>query len=84
MPKTIKEAKANLARAIVHAKIARQIIELVTKEGRMMLKDEEFHQLKDLALIVGNDVATIDSYLGSYGRMSFGSERFAVVAKKEK
>lgn len=82
MPKTIKEARANLAKAIVHAKIAKQIIGFITREGRMRLTEDEVHSLKDLTLILGNDVATTDSFLGEYSREDFNSMKFSVTGRK--
>ncbi len=78
----ISKTKADLAVAIVHAKKARQSIESAITGGYLP-KADDLHALKDLVLILGNDVASADSFLGSYQRIGFGSERFvAMITKK--
>ncbi len=78
----ISKTKANLGKAIVHAKAARQEIEGAI-QGGYLPKADDLHALKDLVLILGNDVASADSFLGSYQRIGFSSERFvAIVTKK--
>lgn len=76
----IKQTKADLVKAIVYTKAARQEIENAVNEGYMP-KGDDLQDLKDMVLILGNDAATADSFLGSYQRLGFGSERFITTKK---
>lgn len=78
----IKQTKATLGKAIILAKMVRMEIESAVNQSQMP-KAEELHDLKDMILILGNDVATADSYLGTYKRLGFGSERFITSGKQK-
>ncbi len=78
MTKSILTAKSELASAILHMKIAKRIVSANVDEGRLLLDERTLQELKDLALSLGNDVAVIESKLGEYGRITFGSKRFAI------
>jgi len=77
----ISIVKADLAASILSLKKAKIAIEFATREGRLLLDLDDYHELKELALILGADVATIESHLGSYGRMFPASKKFAVISK---
>ena len=78
---SVRDAKKYLAQAIAAGIEAKKIISFVTREGRLLLDDKEFHQLQDLALIAGAQFSVIESHLSRYSRMSVGSNRFAVIQK---
>ena len=78
---TFKLTKRNLAAAIVEIKQAKSVIEAIVMQGRILPLEEEIHELQEMARILGNDIATIESNLSDFGRVGFNGARFAVTEK---
>ena len=76
---SVRDAKRYLAQAVAAEREAKKIISFITREGRILMDEKEFHELQNLVLLAGSDFATMDSHLGSYGRLGPNSKRFAVV-----
>lgn len=70
-----KITKAKLAQAVVLIKEAKKEIEGAALNGQKIAIDDH-RAIKDLLLISGNDVATMDSYIGSYRKMHPSAKNF--------
>ena len=71
--------------AIKNLKVASQLIadakiliQSRVEIGRVLPLEDDLHEAQDIARKIGSDNATIESELGTFERMSFGSRRFSV------
>lgn len=77
----MQEAKRQLKIAAEAIGKVKNIVGAQVKIARLLMSEEDMHELQDLALKVGSDTATVEQDLAEFGRIGFGSKRFAVIKK---
>jgi hypothetical protein len=80
MTRSILTAKSELNQAMQHAKIARAIVKANIDSARLLIDEDDLRELKAAALEAATALATIESYLGSFTRVSVSSKKFAVAS----
>jgi predicted metallo-beta-lactamase superfamily hydrolase len=71
----------NLKGALILVADAKIIIAHHVETARLLMDDKQFHELQVIALKIGSDIATIETYLNEFERVGMHSKKF-IPAKK--
>lgn len=74
----IQGTALELRKAGAQIKLVKAVLKTVVDEARVLLDEDKLHEIKDEALTIGSDVATIEAYLNDFEKIGFGQRRFAV------
>lgn len=69
---------STLRQAAAKVKLVKQIMKLTVEQAQMLMDDDKFHEMKELAQEISADAAVLETHLNEFERFGAGSKRFAI------